>query len=254
MIQSLALPGGLRTRILLIVGATTVLVMMLMSWGILYRWRQGQLQREEVTALAVSRAFSIAVIDAMVYSEQGFDQPEGLLDNYIELFMNQNPRLRSITILDPDGTIVAQSWEHRSGTKLSEDLPMIMALPVPRAIIDRTDDQSWALDTIMPMHSGNHQWGVLVLSFEANSIRSRITQGFFLLLVFSSSVISILLMLLWLMLGRVLGSLRTLVVAMDEVDFDRGFVPPLPQRKDEIGQLHQGFRQMGQRIQQSRND
>ena len=247
-------PIGLRGRILLTVGLTTIIIMMLMSWGILYRWRQGQLHREETTALAVSRAFSVAVIDALVYANQGFEQPEGLLDNYLELFMNQNQRLRAITILNPLGEVVAQSWNHPTDPWVSGKLPNIMAVPGPRAIIDKTEDEQWFLETIMPMRSGNHSWGLLILSFEADSIRTRIAQGFYLLLLFSTAVTSVLLLLLWLMLGRVLGSLHSLVVAMDEIDFQRGFVPPLPQRDDEIGMLHQGFRQMGHRIQQSRHD
>ncbi len=245
---------GLRGRILLTVGITTILIMMLMSWGILYRWRQSQIQREEVTALAVSRAFSVAVIDAMVYADQGFDQPEGLLDHYVELFMTQNQRLQAITILDPAGEVVAQSWGQLPGSWVAGDLPAIMAVPGPRAIIGLSSTGSWVLETIMPMHSGNHRWGVLVLSFEAESIRSRIVQGFFLLLLFSSAVTSVLLLLLWMMLGRILNSLRTLVTAMNEVDFQSGFVPPLPPRNDEIGLLHLGFRQMGDRLQQSRQD
>ena len=72
------IPVGLRGRILVAVGITTILIMMFMSWGIIYRWRQGQIQREEANALAVTRAFSVAVIDALVYEDQGFDQPEGL--------------------------------------------------------------------------------------------------------------------------------------------------------------------------------
>ncbi len=247
-------PAGLRGRILLTVGLTTIIIMMLMSWGILYRWRQGQLIREEVNALAVSRAFSVAVIDALVYADQGFEQPEGLLDNYVELFMNQNQRLLAITILDPNGEVVAQSWGLSADTWVSGNLPKLVSVSGPHAIIDKTQDGLWILETIMPMRSGNHRWGLLILSFEADSIRTRIAQGFFLLLLFSSAVTSALLLLLWMMLGRVLGSLRTLVVAMDAVDFQRGFVPPLPQRDDEIGQLHQGFRQMGYRIQQSRQD
>jgi two-component system, NtrC family, sensor kinase len=245
---------GLRGRILMTVGITTILVMMFMSWGILYRWRQGQIQREEVTALAVSRAFSVAVIDALVYADQGFDQPEGLLDHYVDLFMTQNKRLRAITILDPEGEVVAQSWGHLPGSWVSGELPVIMKIPGPRAIIDQDQDGSWIIETLMPMHSGNHRWGVLVLSFEADSIRSRIAQGFFLLLLFSSAVTSILLLLLWMMLGRILNSLLTLVTAMDQIDFESGFVPPLPNRDDEIGLLHQGFRHMGDRLQQSRLD
>ncbi len=245
---------GLRGRILLTVGITTILIMMLMSWGILYRWRQGQIQREEVTALAVSRAFSVAVVDALVYADQGFEQPEGLLDHYVELFMVQNKRLRSITILDPKGEVVAQSWGQLPGTWVTGDLPIILRIPSPRVVIDKGIDGSWALETIMPMHSGNHRWGVLILSFEAESIRSRLAQGFFLLLIFSWAVTSILLLLLWMMLGRLLNSMRTLVTAMDQINFETGFVPPLPRRDDEIGLLHRGFRQMGQRLQQSRQD
>ncbi len=245
---------GLRGRILLTVGITTILIMMLMSWGILYRWRQGQIQREEAAALAVSRAFSVAVIDALVYAGQGFDQPEGLLDHYVELFMTQNQRLRAITILDPQAEVVAQSWGNLPGARVSGDLASIMAVPGPRAVIDRASDQAWVLETIMPMHSGSHRWGVLVMSFEADSIRSRISQGFFLLLLFSSAVTSILLLLLWMLLGRVLNSLLTFVTAMDQMDFESGFVPPLPPRDDEIGLLHLGFRQMGERLQQSRQD
>ncbi len=245
---------GLRSQILLTVGITTILIMMLMSWGILYRWRQGQIHREEVNALAVSRAFSVAVIDALVYTDQGFDQPEGLLYHYVELFMTQNQRLRAITILDPDGEIVAQSWGQVPGLWVSGDFIQIMTVPSPRVIIDQTKDGSWTLETIMPMYSGNHRWGVLILSIEADSIRSRIAQGFYLLLIFSSAVTSILLLLLWMMLGRILNSMRTLVTAMNEVDFESGFVPPLPQRDDEIGLLHLGFREMGERLQQSRQD
>jgi two-component system, NtrC family, sensor kinase len=246
--------AGLRGRILLTVGITTILIMMLMSWGILYRWKQGQIQREEVTALAVSHAFSVAVIDALVYADQEFDQPEGLLDHYIELFMTQNKRLKTITILDPQGEIVAHSWGHVPGLWVAGDLPTIMAVPSPRAVIDQTPDRSWILETIMPLHSGNHRWGVLILSFEADSIRSRISQGFILLLLFSAAVTSILLLLLWMLLGRILNSMATLLTAMNELDFDSGFVPPLPRRDDEIGLLHQGFRQMGDRLQQSRQD
>jgi len=245
---------GLRGRILLTVGLTTILIMMLMSWGILYRWRQGQIQREEATALAVSHAFSVAVIDALVYAGQGFDQPEGLLDHYVELFMVQNQRLRAITILDPEGEVVAQSWGHLPGLWVAGDLPTIMTVPGPRVVIDQNPEGSWILETIMPMHSGNHRWGVLVLSFEADSVRSRLAQGFFLLLLFSGAVTSILLLLLWMMLSRILNSLQTLVTAMDQVDFDSGFVPPLPARGDEIGSLNLGFQQMGKRLQQSRQD
>jgi len=249
----MSLPG-LRGRILLAVGSIIILIMMLMSWGILYRWRQGELTREEVTALAVSRAFSVAVLDALVYEDQGYDQPEGVLDHYIDLFMTQNHRIRNITILDPQGGLVARSWESRTGSLLSREPEQLLAVPGPRTIIDQDESGAWLLDAVMPLRSGRHSWGVVVISFEAETVRDRISRVFFLLLIFSSAVTSILLLLLWLMLGRILGSLLGLETAMEAVDFESGHVPPLPHRSDEIGRLYQGFRRMGERLQQSRRD
>ena len=103
-------PAGLRGRLLMTVGLTAVLVMMLLSWGILYSWRLSLLRQEEGNALAVSRAFSVAVIDALIFADQDLYRTEGFLDNYVEMFMEQNPRLRAITILDPSGRVVARSW------------------------------------------------------------------------------------------------------------------------------------------------
>ncbi|PID81766.1 hypothetical protein CSB20_01320 [bacterium DOLZORAL124_64_63] len=245
---------GLRGRIVLAVGSIIILIMVLMSWGILYRWRQGAVNREEVSALAVSRAFSVAVLDALIYADQGYDQPEGVLDHYIDLFMTQNRRIRSITILDPQGELVARSWESPTGLFPAQDRRRLPPLPGPRTIIDTDEAGNWLLDVVMPLRSGRRSWGVVDISFEAQSVRARISRVFFLLMVFSTSVTSILLLLLWLILGRILGSLQGLETAMETVDFESGHVPPLPHRSDEIGRLYQGFRRMGERLRQSRRD
>ena len=50
-------PRGLRARILLVVGLTATVIMMLMSWGMLYSWRRSLVRQEKANALAVSRAF-----------------------------------------------------------------------------------------------------------------------------------------------------------------------------------------------------
>lgn len=245
---------GLRGRILITVGAITIFTMMFMSWGILYRWRQGQVHREEVNALAVGSAFSVAIIDAMAYAEQGFEQPEGVLDHYVDLFMNQNERLRAVAILDPRGEVIARNWGHGSDRWLAGNRITIVNVSRSMTVIDQLEDGTWVLEAILPMQSGAHRWGVLVLAFEADSIRDRVLQGFLLLFLFSASVILILMLLLWVMLTRILESLQVLVAAMSEVDFERGFVPELPRRADEIGLLHRGFYRMGKRLRQSRAD
>jgi signal transduction histidine kinase len=62
------------------------------------------------------------------------------------------------------------------------------------------------------------------------------------------------LLILWLMLSRILGSLQTLVGAMDTLDFNMPGSPALPDRHDEIGILYERFRRMQRRVEQSRRE
>ena len=247
-------PAGLRARILLTVGLTTTIIMMLLSWGILYSWRHTVLRQERANALAVSRAFSVAVIDALIFADQDLYQSEGFLDNYVDMFMEQNARLRAITILDPGGEVVARSWDRQDPPWVSGDLATLLAARAPATTITRTADGPWVLETVLPMQTGQRRWGVLVLAVEADSIRQQIQRAFIQLALFSSAVSSVMLLILWLMLSRILGSLRTLVTAMDTLDFNAADIPALPHRRDEIGILYQHFHRMQKRLDQSRRD
>jgi len=254
MMLKTSAPTGLRARILLTVGLTATAIMMLLSWGMLYSWRHSLMEQERTNALAVSRAFSVAVIDALIFADQELYQSEGFLDNYVDMFMEQNSRLRAITILDPEGTVVARSWDRQDPPWASGDLNTLLGARVPWITITRTAHGPWVLETVLPMFTGERRWGVLVLAIEADSIRDQIRHKFIQLALFSSSVTSVMLLLLWLILSRILGSLRTLVSAMDTLDFNAPEIPVLPQRQDEIGILYQHFQRMQQRVDQSRRD
>ncbi len=247
-------PAGLRGRLLMTVGLTAVLVMMLLSWGILYSWRLSLLRQEEGNALAVSRAFSVAVIDALIFADQDLYRTEGFLDNYVEMFMEQNPRLRAITILDPSGRVVARSWEGSRAPVTSAPLDTLAVLEQPLTAITKGAEGTWVLETVLPMATGERRWGVLVLAVEADSIRAQIRRTFFQLATFSAAVSSVMLLLLWLLLGRLLGSLRALVTAMDTVDLKTAAMPALPARRDEIGILYKHFHRMQSRLEQSRDE
>jgi len=236
------------------VGLTAVLVMMLLSWGILYSWRLSLVRQEEGNALAVSRAFSVAVIDALIFADQDLYRTEGFLDNYVEMFMEQNPRLRAITILDPAGRVVARSWEGSRVPVATAPLESLAALDRPLTAVSKGDDGAWVLETALPMTTGERRWGVLVLAVEADSIRTQIRRTFFQLATFSAAVSSVMLLLLWLLLGRLLGSLRALVTAMDTVDLKTAAMPALPARSDEIGILYKHFHRMQSRLEQSRDE
>jgi signal transduction histidine kinase len=247
-------PASLRTRILTTVGLTIFMTTMILAWGILYSWRETLIAREESHALAVSRAFSVAVIDALIFAEMDLDRSEGFLDNYVRMFMEQNRRLRSITILDPDGGVVARSWDRPRPPWISGDRDAITAAGEPTTRIAAVDGGGWVIETVLPMRIGQRRWGTLVMAVEADSIRASIRRSFILLALLTTAVASTMMLILWLMLGRILGSLRSLVHAMDAVALD-GLPPPvLPPRSDEIGVLYRHFGNMQKRLDQSRRD
>ena len=246
--------NGLRSRILLTVGASTAIIMMLLSWGMLYSWRDSLLAEEKATVRAISGAFSVAVIDALILADQDLYQSEGFLDNYVALFMAQNPRLTAITILDQGGRMTARSWDSGEAPWVSGSLPTLLAARTARTTVARRSDRRWVLETIYPMRTGNRSWGVLILQSEAESIRAQIQRNFVLLALFTSSVTSLLLLILWFLLGRLLRSLSALVTAMDAVDFKTVTGPSLPDRRDEIGILYRHFHRMQARVDQSRRE
>lgn len=247
-------PRGLRARILLSVGLTATVIMMVMSWAMLYSWRRSLVHQEKANAQSVSRAFSVAVIDALIFADQELYQSEGFLGNYVDLFMTQNPRLRAITILDPGGEVVARSWNRQDPPWVSGPRETLLGVRQPVSTITETPEGPWVLETVLPLQTGLRKWGVLVLAIEADSIRRQVRRNFFQLATFSIAVTSIMLLLLWMMLSRILGSLHALVQAMDTVDFTRREIPALPFRRDEIGILYKHFHHMQLRVDQSRTD
>lgn len=130
---------------------------------------------------------------------------------------------------------------------------MLAAETVHTTITPRTDGR-WVLETVYPLRTGQRGWGVLILQSEAGSVRAQIRRDFVLLALFTSTVTSLLLLVLWYLLGHILHGLQVLVTAMDTVDFSDRTGTSLPTRQDEIGVLYQHFHRMQHRIDQSRHE
>ena len=244
---------SLRTRILLTTCGTITVIMMVISWGILVQWRQTILAKEQQHAIAIARAFSVTVIEAMIFEENDLTQSEGFLDNYISGFMRQNPRLRYIAIAGPGGENVARSLH---GPRAWNDL-LSRGMPragIPESRFLRHGGLGWVQEVYCPLATGHKRWGGLVVGIEADSVRSEITRVSFLLLGLVVAITSVMILLLWILLGRLLRSLRDLVGAMDSLDLEGDSLPDLPDRPDEVGVLFRHFHGMRGRLSRSRLD
>ena len=244
-------PDSLRTRILLTTAGTITLIMMVISWGILAEWRQTLLAKERQNAVAITRAFSVTVTEAMIFEENDLAQSEGFLDNYIAGFMLQDPRLRYIIITGPNGETIARSL--RAPASWSAGLPKgFVPAESPSTWFLRQEGVGWVQVVGCPLTTGHKRWGGLVVGIEAESVRREITRIFFLLFGLAFDITSLMILLLWVLLGRLLGSLRALVHAMDSLELEGTDLPNLPERPDEIGVLFRHFQGMRDRLGRSR--
>ena len=244
---------SLRTRILLTTSGTITVIMMVISWGILAQWRQTIVAKERQHAIAITRAFSVTVTEAMIFEGNDLAQSEGFLDNYITGFMRQNPRLRYIAIAGPGGEKVARSLQGPAAW--SDLLPEgILSAQAPVTGFRRQAGMGWVQEAYCPLATGQKRWGGLLVGIEAESVRREISRIFFLMLGLVVAVTSLMILLLWVLLGRLLGSLRDLVRAMDSLDLGGDDLPSLPDRHDEIGVLFRHFHGMRGRLRRSRLD
>ena len=242
---------SLRTRILLTTSGTIAVIMMVISWGILVQWRQTIVAKERQHAIAITGAFSVTVTEAMIYEGNDLAQSEGFLDNYITGFMRQNPRLRYIAIAGPGGEKIARSLQ---GPPAWGDLMPagILSAQAPVTGFRRHEGMGWVQEVYCPLATGHKRWGGLIVGIEAESVRGEITRVFFLLLGLVVAVTSVMILLLWILLGRLLRSLRDLVGAMDSLDLEGESLPDLPDRPDEVGVLFRHFHRMRGRLSRSR--
>ena len=251
MIGRLLPSESLRTRVLLAMAGTITVIMMVISWGILAQWRETVLAKERQHAIAVSRAFSVTVVEAMIYEGNDLAQSEGFLANYITGFMRQDPRLRYIIILGPAGEPIARSLQ--APPARADALPQgILSGSVPRTWFRHVEGAGWVQEVYCPLTTGRKRWGSLVAGLEAESVRRELARNFFLLFGLTLVVTGLMMLLLWVLLGRLLRSLRDLVRAMDALELGGDGPADLPERRDEIGVLFRHFQGMRDRLSRSR--
>lgn len=244
-------PSSLQTRILLLVGTVVILLMIVLSFALLYNWQKMMLSSENQNALAYTRAFSVAVRDAMIQKENDLLPTEGYLDNYVANFMSGDPRIRYIAIYDDNQNLLALA----GGSDALQDIPRITkSRHEPATLIYENDYFGWVIETVYPIMTAKKHWGTVRLALETESIRNQMREGFIYLVILTAILTLILLLLLHVLIGRVLRSLRDFVQMMDETTLMTSPAKNVVQSKDEIGLLHEHFHSLQIRLKQSQDN
>ncbi len=243
---------SIKTKIILIIGALVTLLLVTISLSVLYQWRGLIIEKLEQRAYSVTLAFSVSVIDVLIYEDNNAFSADDFLENYIIDFIQKDPSIEFITIYDNKNRIVSHSNPDLFSEELSNDYKLKLEQVdsfTPK--IYESDDYGWVLESFLPLKIGGKRWGVLRIGFDADGTREEIRSLFIMLLTITVIGNIIILMVLYILTNQLTSSLRKLVMAMDTVDLESKPHMPLSSSNDEIGYLIYHFDEMQKRLTRS---
>ncbi|MFZ4619545.1 MAG: sensor histidine kinase [Bacteroidota bacterium] len=244
--------SSLRGRILLMTGSVITLLMLIISFVILFKWREMIIQNQSGNAVSISRTFAVTVVDAMIFEEKSVYKKENILETYVESFINRLGNVHYVVIFDKSGNSIVQITDHPEDDQYQPIVSDISQSHSGQVRIYEHPQFGWTMEVRQPLLFSGTQWGVAKIGFEAHSIRNEISSVFFLLLSATVIITSVVLIILYMMINRMTSSIERLVRAIDSIDFTSVLPSGLHQPQDEIGYFYQHFRLLQARLDTSK--
>jgi signal transduction histidine kinase len=249
--SAIRFPSSLSIRILVFTGSVLLFLLLMISQVLLFQWREVIIAKQSDAAMAVSKTFSVTVIDALIREGQSLTAKEGILQTYVDDFVNSMGNIKYVMVSDNDSRQLAIA-------------PPLAANVVPSQLTTNTGHKnlgvriledrhfSWVIEVHLPLRIAQKSWGTATIGFDATPIREGIQSLFVLLFVATMAVSGMTLMVLLLLANRLTFSLNTLVHKMDSVAFEFGSASSARGTQDEVMFLFDRFEMMKKRIDQSR--
>ncbi len=244
--------SSLRTRILLLTGTVVVLLMLVISFILLFKWREIIIQKEADNAAAVSKTFAVTVLDAMIFEQTSEYRKEFILETYVENFIQRMGNVTYVEILDRTGMpIIRIPGEPGNTSPLLFDHRQV-SRGVQETVIYENPVCGWTVEVTQPLFFSRTYWGNARIGFNAQPVRDEISSVFFLLLSSTITVTSIVLLILYVSINRMTASIERLVRAIDSIDFSSDAVIDAPRQQDEIGYFYRHFILLQERLDNSK--
>lgn len=243
----------IKTRILSVTGTVIVLLMLLISFVLLIKWRELIITSESENALSITRTFSVSVIDAIIFEEQSLYRRENVLETYVQNFMTRLGNVHYVVIADSTGTPIVQVSNHPS---YDPSRPLLDSLPAAARDVRIVEHATfgWTMEVRQPLVLFGTHWGTTVIGFDAQPIRDEIHSVFVLLLVSTIVITAGVLLILFFLINRMTRSIEELVRAIDSIDFRSTARVDLAARQDEIGYFFHHFSLLQERVEAARRD
>lgn len=244
---------SLKAKILMFMGSIIIVLMMAISISVLYQWRALILESKRESALLVTQAFSVSILDALIYQESGLLQNEGYLENHIHNFLKKNRQVKFILVYDQSGQIIVRSSYHGI-EQVRDELKNITLTGSfePISQIRKMEAYGWVTEITIPLQIYGKYWGYFKMGFDSESTQAKIKRLFFFLFPLTIIVAVIILATIFSLTDRITKSLSLLVSEMSRFDLENDVPMRMKAGNDEIGVLVTNFEKMKQRLAQSR--
>ncbi len=244
----------IRLRILFLTGTVIILLMLVISFVLLFKWRELIIQNRSENAVSISQTFAVTVIDAMIFEEKSTYKKENILETYVENFIERLENVTYVVIFDKNGAPIVQISDHPQS---DPTLPIIQTNTDSHTRQVRIYEHpifGWTMEVHQPLIFSGKIWGTANIGFNAESIRKEIQNIFFLLLSATVIITSVVILILYILIKRMTSSIEKLVLAIDTIDFKSGIHFDLPPEQDEIGFFYQHFKLLQERLAASKQD
>ncbi len=249
------LKSSLKTQIIFSAGIVIVTLMLLISIVMLLQWRNIIIKKQTENVFAVSKTFSVTIVDALIFEEKSVYQKENILETYIDNFINRLGNVKYVAIFDRNAAPLASRVF--DGEKIVSAINIQfddIAASNEHIEIFKDDSLGWIIQCDLPMLFSDRNWGYVKIGFDAQPIRDEIGNLFFMLLIATVILTSIVLIILYLSINHLTSSLEKLVLEIDKIDFVSDAEISLPVKNDEIGFLYHHFGLLKKRLENSRSE
>ncbi len=245
-------PYSLKAKIILSVGSLITVLMFGISLYITFYWQNLILHHQLQNTQDLTRAFSIPILDAMIYLENDNENYEPQLRAQIQDFSKTVEHISYIMVTNDENQIIA----HNDITQYNQIVTDTIAKLQNKnnsmiSMIYKHPKFDWIIEIAQPLKIAGKRWGNLRIAIDAEPIRKEIRMLFVWMHVFTLIVIIITLSVIYYLIGKMTNSLNDLVYNIDKIDLDSDEFQDKEIKNDEIGYLTHHFKALELRLSQS---
>ncbi|MBI5342469.1 MAG: HAMP domain-containing protein [Deltaproteobacteria bacterium] len=214
------------------------------------------LERENRAARTLAASMRFPITQVLLYEEIGLVAEAGLLDLYItRLAGNKDMRIAYVMVLGPDGVVLSHSDLTQFHKQLADPLT-VTALAAADITLTMVGDplNGGVIDVAAPLSISSKRFGTLRFGYSLAGMSAEV-QALTGKILYISMSAAVLLVFIAFVAARIMTRpIRRLSDALNSVRLGNLDPAPLPERNDELGELHNSYRIMVNRLREEESE